>query len=277
MRRFAVAVCLFVLIAACGGGDPAAGDDTVPTLEEWCAAQAVDRCVDGFYLLYEDPGLEACIVRTTAGDDLYQQCVLEGVPDEPPVTTIPPDDPGIDPGAAARERMRADRVAVSADLVSVLETAHPGGEVEVTLVPVEPLSLRESDALVGGFEGIFERAWRTDHVCLIGEGFPPEGEPSRVAYRDGVARAERLRREVEASPTPVTGYFILSDMWAKLAEGARKLTDPGVMIEALSAEVPVRVLPDLLVHPGLVEVWVGVADEWYLDLSEPSIPECTGE
>jgi hypothetical protein len=278
MQGRVVAATVMLVAAGCGGGapGPAAGDD-LPTIEAWCAARSVEACAEGFYLLRDDPAREACVLAARPDDDLYETCTLPDVAE--PVTTVPTQGSEAAAQAAAehyRERLRAGRERLAADLAALLEASHPGDTVEVVMVPEAPLTLRDADALVGRFDGSFELAWRTDYVCLAGEGFPPGGEPSRVAYRDGVARAERLRREAETSPNPVTGYFMLEDAWAKMAEGAGALLEPGVQVEALSGALPIRTLGAVLADPGLSEVWVGRVDGWLLDLSEPPPPECPG-
>ena len=278
MQRGAIPFLLALILMGCAPGGESLGsrDDWTP-LEGWCATQTVDRCVEGFYLLYSQPGQESCVFSSNLEEPLFVQCLEPPAVTDPatPLTTIPtPESIEDDERRAAelRTQFLADLPSLEVQLSELLARAHPDGRVSMSLVPVEPLPLADADGLVAELGGDFEIAWRTDYVCLLGEGLPMDA--TRTAYRDGVERAARLRREAAESEEPLAGFFFVSDSWARMEQAARALQEPGVLIEALTASIPVSSLDAAHSRADLRAVWIGVTDTGLLNLSDPPQPVC---
>lgn len=252
-------------------------DDSTP-LDSWCASQTVDRCVEGYYLLYSHPGEEPCVFSSILDEPLFVQCPQ---PSDVSISTVPsttdPTPESIEDderrAAEVRSQFLVDAPSLVTELSALLAATHPNGSVSTSLVPVEPLTLAAADNLVAELDGDFDMAWRTDYVCLPGEGVPPI-DSTRIAYRDGVERAVRLRQEAEASELPVTGFFFLSDSWARMDQAARALQEPGVLIEALTASIPVSSLDAVHTRPDLRAALIGITDPDLLQLSDQPQPAC---
>lgn len=252
-------------------------DDSTP-LEAWCASQTVDRCVEGYYLLYSYPGEETCVFSSILEEPLFVQCPQPSDLSRPtiPSTTDPTPESIEDDERRAievRSQFLADVQSLTAELSALLAATHPNGTVSTSLVPIEPLTLAAADNLVAELGGDFDMAWRTDYVCLPGEGVPPIVS-TRTAYRDGVERAVQQRREAVDSELPVTGFFFLSDSWARMDQAARSLQEPGVLVEALTASIPVSSLHAAHSRPDLRAAWIGITDPDLLQLSDEPEPAC---
>lgn len=260
-----------------GGSSEVIPDDSTP-LEGWCSSQTVDRCVEGHYLLYSYPGEEPCVFSSILEEPLFVQCPQPPDLSNPtiPSTTDPTPESIEDDERRAievRSQFLADAQSLTAELSALLAATHPNGTVSTSLVPIEPLTLAAADNLVAELGGDFDMAWRTDYVCLPGEGVPPIVS-TRTAYRDGVERAVQQRREAEESELPVTGFFFLSDSWARMDQAARALQEPGVLVEALTASIPVSSLDAALSRPDLQTAWIGITDPDLLRLSDQPQPAC---
>lgn len=288
MKKLIIVGVVMAVLGACALGGPRTGIGAGPTnpststtlvdLETWCASQTPDRCVEGLVYLNWNPGLEACVF--TAPDDsirFWELCDTVEPDGLEPVTTIPTDESEAERLGAAQdfEREMARRLPLLDERASALLTAvHPGGVVTAGLVFGDPLDLRAVEEMTAGHGAILIAAWRTDYICLPGlEGFPMV-QASRFAYLDGVERARQLREDMENSTTPVTGVHIPLNAFAVMEQEAVALREPGVLIEAVQATVPVDALESLRNEPRIETV--RLADfpvEWF-DLADTPIPDC---
>ncbi len=62
--------------------------------------------------------------------------------------------------------------------------------------------------------------------------------------------------------------------FAHMEQEARALREPGVLLEALQAEVPVASIAALAEDPAVARVRLADFPNETLDLGEPSIPDC---
>jgi hypothetical protein len=290
MKKLILVTVLMVVLGACAPDGPTTGIGAGPTnpststtlvdLETWCAGQNPDRCVEGLVYLDWNPGREACVF--TARDDslrFWEQCDTVEPDGVEPVTTIPTDESEAERLAAEQdfEWEMARRLPVLDERASALLTAvHPGGVVTAGLVFGNPLDLQAVEEMTAGNGAILVAAWRTDYLCLPGlEGFPMS-QASRFAFLDGVERARQLREEMANSTTPVTGAHIPLNAFAVMEQEAVALREPGVLLAAVQATVPVDALEPLRDDPRIEAV--RLADfpiEWF-DLADARIPDCEG-
>ena len=259
-----IATVMALTVAACA--PPA---EPPPTLEEWCATQAADRCVEAVVILHDAPEQEACIVASVPDLPLWDQCGVMLNPN--PVTTIPP--PGVDPAEAAlRHFIEEELPLLDARIISVLTAANPPGSVTVGIVLTEPIDVAQMEDLTEGLGGTWVSAWRTDFICIPDFGGPLG--PDRFAYRDGVERADEARKAADESQAPVTGRFILEAMWDRMEHAAIAIREPGVMIEAMQAAIPVAALPAMEDHPLVSRVRIAATPDVAGDLSQPPPVDC---
>ena len=287
MKKLFVALMLIVPVAGCaleGSGQPAGSSPdstsraaTPVDIETWCARQTPDRCVEGLVYIDWNPGRERCVF-TVADDsrrfwELCDESFLGGVPG----TTVPTAESEAERLAA--ERAYEDEVArrlpaLDERAVRLLTAVHRGGVVTAGLLFTDPQSLDDVERLASESGATLVAAWRTDFVCLRGIDDWPTMTPSRFAYFDGEERAERLRQEMENSTTPVTGAHIPLTAFAVMEEEAAALRGPGVLLEAVQAEVPVAALGSLLGDPAIAQVRIADFPNDWVDLSNPPVPEC---
>jgi hypothetical protein len=262
--RFAFLASVMALIVACSPSQ-----EPPPTLESWCATQPADRCVEAMLILHDAPEQETCLVTSRSDLPLWDQCGV--VPNPNPVTTIPP--PGIDPAEAElRHFIEVELPLLEARILSLLSVANPPTPVTVNVVFDEPIDLPTLEDFIGELGGTWVAAWRTDFICL--PDFAGQSGPDRFAYRDGVERAAAARKAADESPTPVTGRFILEAMWDRMEQAAIALREPGVMIEAMQAVIPVPALSSLDDHPLVSQLRIAVTPDVAGDLSQPPPLEC---
>jgi hypothetical protein len=255
---------MVLTVTACAGSE-----EPPPTLEEWCATQQADRCVEAVVMLHDAPEQEACIVTSRSELPLWDQCGV--VPDPDPVTTIPP--PGIDPAEAElRHFIEVELPLLDARIVSVLSAANPPTPVTVGVVFEEPIDVARMEDFTEELGGTWVSAWRTDFICI--PDFAGQSAPDRFAYRDGVERAAAARRAAAESETPITGRFIFEAMWDRMEQAAIAIREPGVMIEAMQAALPVAALSALEDQPLVSQVMIAVTPDVAGDLSEPPPVEC---
>ena len=265
MKSALLAAGMALTIGGCAGsGDPPA------TLEEWCALEAADRCVEAVVLLHDAPGQEACIVASRDDLPLFDQCGV--VPNPNPVTTIPP--AGVDPAEAELRRFIEEELPfLDARIVSVLTAADPPTPVTVGVVFEDPIDLRALEDFAAELGGTWKSAWRTDFICISGfEGQP--GTLERFAFRDGVDRAAAARRAADTSETPMPGRFFVEAMWAAMEQAAIAIREPGVLVEAAQIAFPVSSLPALTDHQLVSRMRFAVTPDVAGDLSEPPPVEC---
>lgn len=268
-------LCVLLLLAACApeGSTLGVTDPTrAPvTLESWCAAQTAGRCLEGFVFLDGDPARLDCVVG--APDDQAIADLCAGGESDPlePVTTIPAPDQeeGLDRAELEQRLWLQDRRAVD-----LLSQTHPDDAIDAGVILVEAVELGEAERLVARSGGTLIAAWRTDYVCLPGwEGMPFE-TASRFAYLDGVERADRLRREMENSTTPVTGAHIPLNAFAIMEQEAVALREPGVLLEALQVSIPAASLGRFDEDDRVARVRIVDFPVDGIDLGEIAVPNC---
>ncbi len=289
MRMKKLFLGLMVVVTACapdGSGtgntadlSSASTSTTLVDLETWCATQTPDRCVEGLVYLDANPGRASCVFTVT--DDtqrFWELCDASGEEGEP-VTTIPT-------GQTEAERLAAERAyrdevtrrlpALDEQAVALLTAAHPDGTFTGGLLFVDPLALSDVEQLAAGQGAVLISAWRTDYLCFPGIEDWPVDTASRFAYLDGVERARQLREEMENSTTPVTGGHIPLDAFAVMEQEAVALREPGVLIEAVQARLPVGSLASLRDDPHVARLRLADFPVEWLDLSDPPVPTCEG-
>jgi hypothetical protein len=240
------------------------------SLEDWCATQPADRCVEGVILIHDAPAQQACVLGSRSDLPLWDQCGAMPNPNNT-ATTIPP--PGVDPAEAQRRQFIEQQLPqLDARIVEVLTTANPGTPVTTGIVVKEPMLVPEIEDLVEGLGATWVSAWRTDFICV--PGFSGQLVPDRFAYLDGVARAAAARLSADQSEAPVTGRFLLEAMWDGMEQAAVALRKPGVMVEAMEVALPVQNLATLADHPLISRVRIALNPEEAGDLSELAPLDC---
>lgn len=265
MRSTVTASVVALAVAAC-----APSIEAPATLEDWCATQAADRCVEAVVLLHDAPGQEACVLNARPDRPLWDQC---GVMPNPAniATTIPP--PGVDPAQARlRTFIEEELPLLDARIVDVLTAANPPTDVTVGMTLDHPLTVPEMEDFVADLGAIWVSAWRTDFICV--PGFNGQPGPDRFAYRDGESRAAAARTAADQSEAGVTGRFLLEAMWDGMEQAAIAIRKPGVMIEAVEVALPSEALMTLEDHPLINQVRIALNPEEAGDLSEPAPLEC---
>ncbi len=264
MRSLAIALVASTVVACVASEPPPS------TLNEWCAGQVADRCVEAVVMLHDTPTQEACILASRPDLPLWDQCGLMPEPSNT-ATTIPP--PGVDPAEAELRRFIEEELPqLDARIVNVLTAANPTTPVSVGIVLDHPLELEPMEAFLAELGGTWVSAWRTDFICL--PDFSGQPGPDRFAYRDGVERAAAARKAADESQTPITGRFILEAMWERMELAAIAIREPGVMVEAMQAAIPVPALSDLEDHPLVSQVRIAVTPDVAGDLSQPPPVDC---
>ena len=253
---------------------------TVVDLEAWCATQTPDRCIEGMVYLDWNPGRETCVFTSPDESRRFWDLCDEAEADVVPVTTIPTEESQAQQQAS--ELNFEDEVAsrlpgLDERAFGLVTSTHPDGVVTVGLVLADPLALAEVKQLADAAGAVLMAAWRTDYVCHPGlEDWPVE-TASRFAHFDGVERAARLQQEMENSTTPVTGGSIARDLFAVTEQEAIALREPGVLLEAVQAEVPVSVIESLRDDPRVDRVRLADFPTEWIDLSDQAIPVCEDE
>ena len=226
MRHRVWFTALVVLAASCGtptvvGADP---------LHEWCRSATPEDCYQGALAIAA--GLDpSCL----AFGPTYQDVVSGCADDQPPVTTIP--------GPTSSTNFDTSAIERTAELALI--GAHPDGRFIVAGALVDPVSLAEASALAGSLKGELVAGWRTDAVCVTAWGGTGGLAPSRFARVDGIERAAAERAAADAATTPITGRHIVDAYWARMADEARALQVPGVMLAAIAMDVRIGAIPDL--------------------------------
>ena len=226
-----------------------------------------------------NPGRESCVF--TVADDtqrFWELCDVSAKEGES-ATTIPTEQSEAERLAAeqdSRDEVSKRLPALDEQAIALLTAVHPDGTVTAGLLFVDPMGLSEVEQLAAEQDVVPISAWRPDYLCFPGIDDWPIDTASRFAYVDGVDRARRLREEMENSATPVTGAHIPLDGFAVMEQEAVALREPGVLIEAVQAGVPVGSLESLQCDPHVARLrLVDFPVEW-LDLSDPPVPTCEG-
>ena len=290
MKRCALALLMLMGVSACasGGANPVvdaarpsitAPSTTLVDLEEWCATQTPDRCIEGMVYLDWNPGQEHCVFLSSDPETPFRELCDQPGSEVQSVTTVPTEQSETQQRSAEQDyqdevtgRLPGQDERAS----SLLTSIHGAGIVTVGLVFTKPVGLNEAEVLADEVGAALISAWRTDYVCFPGIDDWPVPTASRFAYLDGVERAERSREEMEKSTTPVTGAHIPLNAFAVMEQEARALREPGVLIEAVRAEIPVAALEDLRNDPRVARVRIADFPIEWLDLSDQSIPVCEG-
>ncbi|MDP3984784.1 MAG: hypothetical protein Q8Q52_07275 [Acidimicrobiia bacterium] len=240
------------------------------TLEEWCATQAADRCVEAVVLLHDAPSQESCVLASLPDRPLFDQCGPIPNPNNT-ATTVPP--PGADPAdSQSRLFIEEDLPMLDAHIVEVLAAAGPPGDVTVGIVLAQPMSVSDMEDFVANLGGTWVSAWRTDLVCFLGPGGDPR--PDRFAYRDGVERAAAARRAADQGDAPATGHMFLEEVWDRMEQAARAMREPGVTVEAIEVALPVEALAKLEDQAFVKTVRIALNPDEAGDLSEPAPIDC---
>jgi hypothetical protein len=246
-------------------------------LNDWCALQTPDRCVEGLAYLDENPDREECVISVGDPDRSFLEACEPSDPREVPVTTVPSSSSAADEAAVveAYEALMSRRLPdLDEKALEFLHRHHASASVTAGLVFETPVDLATALMLVEELGGTLVVAWRTDSVCLPGTDDWPIWTARRFAYLDGVERASRSRKELENSTTPVTGAHIPLNSFAVMEQAAVALQDPGVLIEALQAELPVAVLDGLAADPRISRVRLAAFPTEWFDLTEVPTPDC---
>jgi hypothetical protein len=268
-KRGALALLVGLLLTGCGIGSQ---DRASLTLEDWCTGQPVDRCVEALTFLHWLPEQEPCVVAITdPTTSLFELC-SRPEPTGAPVTTNPTP-------AQIDEEERERRIFIEEELplldariAEVIGRTHPTDLLTIGLVLSEPLTVPDMEAFIERLGGIWVSAWRTDYVC--GPALAGQSQPSRFAFRDGVERAAALRRAADQSQEPLTGRFLLDAAWAGMEHAAQAIREPGVLVEAVEALIPVQRLSDLHGLPEIRTVRIAATPEEAEDLTDPPVPGC---
>ena len=101
-------------------------------------------------------------------------------------------------------------------------------------------------------------------------------EPSRFARVDGIERAAAERAAADAATTPITGRHIVDAYWARMADEARALQVPGVMLAAIAMDVRIGAIPDLRADQGFtsVSLVLPASFEFSIDLDPVAPVDC---
>jgi hypothetical protein len=252
-----------------------AAQDTQPlTLEAWCGGQLADRCAEALVFLHWLPEQEACVVAVTdPTTSLFELCQASSPePIGAPVTTHPTPDQIAEEELERRVFLEEELPLLDARIAETLLRTHPTDELTVGLVFAEPLTLPDMEAFIEDLGGIWVSTWRTDYVC--GPESVGPNQASRFAFRDGVERASAARQAADQSQVPVTGRFLLEAAWAGMEHAAQAIREPGVLVEAVEALLPVEQLPRLEGEPKVRTVRIAVTPEEAGDLTDPPVPAC---
>jgi hypothetical protein len=275
VRRYAAAVGLAMLVAACGAG---AGDgtatpstsstsvsSTVPIATDlddelivWCAARTAFECAYSLWGVDGDAAAEWCLIDP-------QRC------SDPPSTTIPPPEtttpvattrPVVEPLKESHRR-----------ILRIVGAAHPGEPIEVALVLAAPLGVTETEAVSLQLGLPPRMAWRTDYACIDASG--PDGWPSdlqavREAPFDGPAMVAERREQ--ATHTTITGFHIFEAGLTRLLRSGEALREPGVSVAAFSAAVLPGDVAALAGAPPISAVRVYQPEAF--DLPDAEVPDC---
>lgn len=244
------------------------------TLEDWCAGQSADRCVEALIFLHWLPEQEACVVAVTdLTTPLFELC--QAVSPEPggaPVTTDPTLDQFAEEERERRVFLEKELPLLDALIAETLLRTHPTDELTAGLVFSNPLSVLDMEAFTEELGGIWVSAWRTDYVC--GPALAGQPQPSRFAFRDGVERAAAARQAADESQQALTGRFFLEAEWAGMEQAAWAIREPGVLVEAAEVLLPVERLPGLQAEPKVRTVRIAATPEEAGDLTDPPVPDC---
>ena len=252
---------------------------TLVDLETWCATQTPDRCVEALVYLDGNPGRESCVFTVADDTQRFWELCDESVQEGEPATTIPTEQSEAERLAAEqdyRDEVTRRLPALDERAISVLTAVHPDGTVTAGLLFVDPMALSDVEQLAAGQGAVLISAWRTDYLCFPGIEDWPSIPPAGSRYLDGVERARQLREEMENSTTPVTGAHIPLDAFAVMEQEAVALREPGVLIEAVRAGVPVGSLESLRNDPHVARLRLADFPVEWLDLSDPPVPTCAG-
>ncbi len=284
MRIPALFVLVTVAAAACGDATAVSQPNPPPPassidIEGWCGSVSANRCVEGVVHLEWNPGHEGCVFA--AEDEsisLWDECEPT-MSSSTPETTVPTEDTEAAREAAEvahREAMTRRTPALDATLTELLARTHPDDVVTGGLVFDQPLTVAEIEQLAADTSTTLSVAWRADYVCLPGSPGVPFSQASRSARFDGVEEAARLRAEMDNSTTPVTGGHIARNIFDVMEQEAIALRAPGVLLEAVQAEIPVSVLAELGEDARIERVRLADFPTDWLDLSNAPVPECVG-
>jgi len=288
MKKLIIATVAMFVLGACapdGSGTGFGANPTAPStsttlvdLETWCASQTPDRCVEGLVYLDWNPGRERCVFTAAEDSTRFWDLCDTAEPDGlEPVTTIPTEESEAERLAAEQdfEGEMARRLPVlDRRAIELLTAVHPGGIVTAGLVLGDPLDLPAVEKMTSVEGMVLIAVWRTDYVCLPGLESFPTSQASRFAYLDGVEQARQLREEMENSATPVTGAHIPLNAFAVMEQEAVALREPGVLLEAVQARVPISSLEMLRNDPRIENVRLAdFPTEWF-DLPDLPVPDC---
>lgn len=287
MRKRLLAVAVLMAMGACApevagtGIFNSAGPSTftaVVDLETWCATQTPDRCIEGLVYLDWNPGRQACVFTATdASTRFWELCDAVDADGLEPVTTIPTAESEAERLAAEEGfagEMALRLLVLDERAFELLTAVHPDGLVTAGFVFSDPLDLPEVETIAAGASAVLMGAWRTDYLCFPGLEDFPMSQASRFAYLDGVERAGQLREEMANSTTPVTGAHIPLNAFAVMEQEAVALREPGVLIEAVQATVPVVALESLRNAPRIEAVRLADFPIAWFDLADIPIPDC---
>lgn len=293
MRRRVVKKVLVVLLFLVGlsgcvaeGSSPSApvsattatsSSTTLMDLETWCPTQTPDRCVEGLVYLDANPERQSCVFTAVDDSLRFWELCDEGVQGGEPGTTVPTEVSEAERLAAEQEykdELARRLPALDERAIALLAIAHPDGIVTAGLIFVDPMDLSAVEQVAGGQGAVLIAAWRTDYLCFPGIDDWPIDTASRFAYLDGVERAERLQEEMQNSTTPVTGAQISLDAFAVMEQEAIALRQPGVLLEAVHAEVPVSALESLRNDPHVGRLRLADFPTEWIDLTDLPVPAC---
>jgi hypothetical protein len=288
MKKLILAAAVLMALGGCApdgevantGNRPDPSTSTAAVdLETWCASRTPDRCVEGLVYLDWNPGSEDCVFTVADDTQRFWELCDESVQEGEPVTTIPTEQSEAERLSAEqdyRDEVSSRLPALDERATALLTAAHPDGTVTAGLLFVDPIALADVEQLAAGQGVVLVSAWRTDYLCFSGIDDWPVDTASRFAYLDGVDRARQLRQEMENSATPVTGAHIPLDGFAVMEQEAVALREPGVLIEAVQAGVPVGSLESLRNDPHVAKIRLADFPVEWLDLSDPPVPTCAG-